>query len=112
MRAALSLGSKNSPPDCFLYGLTVLEEIIKNAQPKLSIFVFDQRSKLTLLVLKVAFDIVNRVIILLASYATCVAVLRTSFCFSQNARRAICTQSLTSELVDSRRLIIVLDRLG
>ena len=28
----------------------------------------------------------------------------------QNARRAICTCSLTSELVDSRRLIIVLDR--
>ena len=38
-------------------------------------------------------------------------VLRTSFCFSQNARRAICTHSLISELVDSRRLIIVLDRL-
>ena len=37
-------------------------------------------------------------------------VLRTSFCFSQNARRAICTHSLTSELVDSRCLIIVLDR--
>ena len=37
-------------------------------------------------------------------------VLRTSFCFSQNARRAICTHSLTSELVDSFRLIIVLDR--
>ena len=32
------------------------------------------------------------------------------FCYSQNARRAICTRSLTSELVDSRRLIIVLDR--
>ena len=53
----------------------------------------------------------NRVIILLASYATCVAVLRTSFCFSQNARGAICTRSLTSELVDSLRLIIVFDRL-
>ena len=38
-------------------------------------------------------------------------VLRTLFCLSQNARRAICTYSLTSELVDSRRLIIVLDRL-
>ena len=37
-------------------------------------------------------------------------MLRTLFCFSQNARRAICTRSLTSELVDSRRLIIVLDR--
>ena len=38
-------------------------------------------------------------------------VLRTSFCFSQNARRAICTRSLTSKLADSLRLIIVLDRL-
>ena len=28
----------------------------------------------------------------------------------QNARRAICTRSLTSELADSLRLIIVLDR--
>ena len=37
-------------------------------------------------------------------------VLRTLFCFSQNARGAICTRSLTSELVDSLRLIIVLDR--
>ena len=37
-------------------------------------------------------------------------VPRTSSCFSQNARGAICTCSLTSELVDSRRLIIVLDR--
>ena len=37
-------------------------------------------------------------------------VLRTSFCFSQNTRGAICTYSLTSELVDSRRLIIVLDK--
>ena len=37
-------------------------------------------------------------------------MLRTLFCFSQNARRAIFTHSLTSELVDSRRLIIVLDR--
>ena len=37
-------------------------------------------------------------------------VLRTSFCFSQNTRGVICTYSLTSELVDSRRLIIVLDR--
>ena len=32
------------------------------------------------------------------------------FCFSQNARRAICTYSLTSELADSLRLSIVLDR--
>ena len=38
-------------------------------------------------------------------------VLRTLFCFSQNARRAICTRSLTSKLVDSLRLIIVFDRL-
>ena len=38
-------------------------------------------------------------------------VLRTPFCFSQNARRAICTHLLTGELVDSHRLIIVLDRL-
>ena len=38
-------------------------------------------------------------------------VLRTLFCFSQNARRAICTHSLTRELVDSCSLIIVLDRL-
>ena len=72
---------------------------------------FDQKSKLSLWVLRVPFDIVNRVIILLASYATCVAVLRTSFCFSQNARRAICTRSLTSKLADSLRLIIVLNRL-
>ena len=33
-------------------------------------------------------------------------VLRTLFCFSQNARRAICTRSLTSKLADSLRLII------
>jgi hypothetical protein len=38
-------------------------------------------------------------------------VLRTLFCSLQNVRRAICTRSLTSELVDSHRLIIVLDRL-
>ena len=37
-------------------------------------------------------------------------VLRTLFCFSQNARIAICTHSLTSELADSLRLIIVLNR--
>ena len=37
-------------------------------------------------------------------------VLRTLFCYPQNARRAICTRSLTSELVGSLRLIIVLDR--
>ena len=49
--------------------------------------------------------------ILLASFTSTDVVLRTLFCFSQNARRAICTHSLTSELVDSRRLIIVLDRL-
>ena len=34
------------------------------------------------------------------------------FCYSQNVRRAICTRSLTSKLVDSLRLIIVLDRLS
>ena len=49
--------------------------------------------------------------ILLASFTSTDVVLRTLFCFSQNARRAICTHSLTSELVDSRRLIIVLNRL-
>ena len=49
--------------------------------------------------------------ILLASFTSTDVVLRTLFCFLQNARRAICTHSLTSELVDSRRLIIVLDRL-
>ena len=49
--------------------------------------------------------------ILLASFPSTDVVLRTLFCFSQNARGAICTCSLTSELVDSRRLIIVLDRL-
>ena len=48
--------------------------------------------------------------ILLASFTSCEVVLRTLFCFSQNARRAIFTHSLTSELVDSHRLIIVLDR--
>ena len=45
------------------------------------------------------------------SFTSTDVVLRTLFCFSQNARRAIRTHSLTSELVDSRRLIIVLDRL-
>ena len=49
--------------------------------------------------------------ILLASFTSCDVVLRTLFSFSQNARRAICTHSLTSELVNSRHLIIVLDRL-
>ena len=49
--------------------------------------------------------------ILLASFTSTDVVLRTLFCFSQNARRAICTHSLTSEPVASRRLIIVLDRL-
>ena len=33
------------------------------------------------------------------------------FCYSQNVRRAICTRSLISELVDSLSFIIVLDRL-
>ena len=69
-------------------------------------FVFDQRSKLSLGVLAISFDIVNSVIILLASFAAYVAVLRTMFCYSQNARGAICTRSLTSELADSLRLII------
>ena len=49
--------------------------------------------------------------ILLASFTSDDVVLRTLFCSLQNARRAICTHSLTSELVDLRRLIIVLDRL-
>ena len=52
-------------------------------------------------------------IILLASFTTYVVVLRTMFCYSQNARRAICTRSLTSELADSLRfdyMQIVLDR--
>ena len=48
--------------------------------------------------------------ILLASVTSTDVVLRTLFCFLQNARIAICTHSLTSELVNSRRLIIVLDR--
>ena len=48
--------------------------------------------------------------ILLASFTSTDVVLRTSFCFSQNVHGAICTRSLTSELVDSRRLIIVFDR--
>ena len=45
------------------------------------------------------------------SHTSFEVVLRTLFCYPQNARRAICTRSLTSELVDSSRLIIVLDRL-
>ena len=45
-------------------------------------------------------------IILLASFTTCVVVLRTLFCFSQNARGAICTRSLTNEFVASLHLII------
>ena len=36
----------------------------------------------------------------------CEVVLRTLFCSSQNARGAICTRSLASELADSLRLII------
>ena len=47
--------------------------------------------------------------IILASFTSTDVVLHTLFCFSQNTRGAICTYSLTSELVDSRRLIIVLD---
>ena len=48
--------------------------------------------------------------ILLASFTSTDVVLRTLFCFLQNARGAICTRSLTSKLADSLRLIIVLDR--
>ena len=48
---------------------------------------------------------------LLTSHTSFEVVLRTLSCYPQNARGAICTRSLTSELVDSRRLIIVLDRL-
>ena len=69
-------------------------------------FVFDVKSKLSLGVLRTLFDIVS---MLLASFTSTDVVLRTLFCFSQNARRAICTHSLTSELVDSHRLIIVFD---
>ena len=73
-------------------------------------FVFDVKSKLSLRVLTTPLDIVNIVIMLLASCTSFEVVLCTSFCLSQNTRRAICTRSLTSELVDSRRLIILLDR--
>ena len=59
---------------------------------------------LSLGVLRVPFDIMN---ILLASFAAYVAVLRTLFCYSQNARGAICTRLLTSKLADSLRLSIV-----
>ena len=63
--------------------------------------------QLSLGVLATPFDIVNSVIILLASFTSREVVLRTLFCYSQNARGAICTRSLTSKLADSLRLIIV-----
>ena len=44
--------------------------------------------------------------ILLASFTYTDVVLRTLFCFSQNARGAICTCSLTNKFVASLNLII------
>ena len=62
------------------------------------------------LLMPLRFRLHSKSFILLASCTSSEVVLCTMFCYSQNARGAICAHSLTSQLVDSVRLIIYLRR--